>query len=116
MRAGEHSLDMTTINELREMLEEGLDELFNEYLADAPLQLARLSDAVELNDIEAITSIAHTLKGSSGNLGIRGVSELSAKLEQEARSGTLKDVNASIAAIGAELAAAKAALAELVAD
>ena len=78
------TLDLGTLNELREMLEEGLDELLDEYLKDAPSQLSKLGDVIEAGDVQAISEVAHSLKGSSGNLGIRAVYSLCQQLEQEA--------------------------------
>ncbi len=105
------SLDLVALNELKELLEEGLDELLVEYLADSSRQLSSLRAAVDGNDIPAIDSTAHTLKGSSGNLGIRGVYQLCAAMEREAKSGALVDASASLLAIEEEYAKAKGAIA-----
>ena len=101
------SLNLTTLNELKEMLEEGLDELLDEYLIDTPSQLAQLREAVEAGDINAIASVAHTLKGSSGNLGINAVYLLCQELEQEAKAGELCDGAGNVAAIEAAFSQAK---------
>ena len=111
MSGSEESLDLATLNELKELLEEGLEELLEEYLADTSRQLSSLRAAVEGDDVPAINLIAHTLKGSSGNLGIRGVYQLFAALEQEARSGAVVDAAASLQAIEGEFQNAKRALA-----
>ena len=105
------SLDLATLNELKEMLEEGLEELLDVYLDDTPRQLALLRTAVDGNDIPTIDSIAHILKGSSGNLGISGVYQRCAALEQEAKSGAVADAAGSLYAIEGEFALAKLALA-----
>ena len=93
------TLDLGTLNELREMLEEGLDELLDEYLKDAPSQLSKLGDVIEAGDVQAISEVAHSLKGSSGNLGIRAVYSLCQQLEQEARGGSVADGAGSLKAI-----------------
>ena len=111
MSGGEDSLNLETLNELKEMLEEGLEELLDEYLDDTRMQLSSLRTAVDGNDIPAINSIAHTLKGSSGNLGIRGVYQLCDDFEQEAKSGVVVDAAASLQAIEGEFEQARLALA-----
>ncbi len=111
MSDSDNTLNLTTLNELKELLEEGLDELLEEYLDDTPNQLAQLREAVAANDVVAIDSIAHTLKGSSGNLGVHGVYQLCAALEQEAKEGVVADAAASLATIEAEFEKAKLALA-----
>ena len=105
-------LNLMTLNELKEMLEEGLDELLDEYLLDTPSQLEQLKVAVEAGDITAIASVAHTLKGSSGNLGVSGVSELCQQLEQEARGGAVTNGSGALEAIAAAFEQAKSELAE----
>lgn len=111
MSGSADSLDLATLDELKEMLEEGLEELLDEYLDDTHSQLSQLRTAVDGNDTAAINSIAHTLKGSSGNLGIKGVSQRCADLEQEARSGVVADAAGSLKAIEDEFEVARIALA-----
>ena len=58
---------------LRELQEEGepdiLDELIELFLTDVPPQLVSLKVAVEAGDAHSVERIAHTLKGSSANMG-----------------------------------------------
>ncbi len=109
MSDSDESLDVATLDELKAILEEGLEELLDEYLDDTSKQLSSLRSAE--NDISVIESIAHTLKGSSGNLGINGVYQLCAVLEQQAGADNVVDIAASFSAIEAEFDRAKLALA-----
>lgn len=93
------SLDMSTLDELREMLEEGLDELLTEYLADTQHQLTQLRQVADSNNMAAIATISHTLKGSSGNLGVSSMYALCQVLEQEAKCGVVADMAASLGAL-----------------
>ena len=106
------ALDLGTLNELKEILEEGLDELLDEYLADAPSQLSKLTDAAEAGDVQAIADVAHSLKGSSGNLGISTVYTLCQQLEQEAKGGNVANVDDSLKAIAEAFEQAKSELAQ----
>lgn len=103
-------LDIGTLSELRSMLEEELDELLIEYLHDTRSQLTELHQAVANGDSAALVSISHTLKGSSGNLGVSNVYLLCQALEQEAQSGSVVDAVASLKAIEAAYERAKQAL------
>lgn len=78
-------LDMSTVNELREMLEEGYDELIDDYLSDTPTLLQGLTGAASTGDMAQLTSLSHTLKGSSGNIGVHNVYLLAQQLEQVGR-------------------------------
>lgn len=68
---------------------EFVDELVDAYLEDAPSQVAAIRAAVDGDDPVALVRPAHTLKGSSQNLGASRVAELSRTLEERGRSGVL---------------------------
>jgi HPt (histidine-containing phosphotransfer) domain-containing protein len=70
---------------------EFVDELVGAYLEDAPVQVAAIRAAVDSGDATALVRPAHTLKGSSQNLGASRVAELSRALEERGRSGDLSD-------------------------
>jgi len=89
-------LDMDTLNDLRTMLDDGLDELLQEYLNDSQRLLGELVEAAAQGDMERLTSLAHALKGSSGNLGVSLVYRVSEALEQDARAGRLDDAPARV--------------------
>lgn len=61
------------LESLRELQQEGepdiLDELIALFLEDTLQQLAALREAVENEDTQSVERIAHTLKGSCGNMG-----------------------------------------------
>lgn len=94
-------LDMDTLNDLRTMLDDGLDELLEEYLHDSAKTLAALRQAAEQDDRETLASLSHSLKGSSGNLGVYGVFRICEQLEQDARAGELEDPVSRVEAVEA---------------
>jgi signal transduction histidine kinase/DNA-binding response OmpR family regulator/HPt (histidine-containing phosphotransfer) domain-containing protein/CHASE3 domain sensor protein/HAMP domain-containing protein len=63
---------------------------------------ARFRAALDGGDTEAATRLAHTLKGTAGNIGAGGVQAAAGKLERACRKGA-KSVGASLAATVAEL-------------
>ncbi|MFZ4683584.1 MAG: Hpt domain-containing protein, partial [Terrimicrobiaceae bacterium] len=64
-------------------------EIYREYLAEIPLLFIELRNKIRSNDANQVSRIAHQIKGSSANFGFIGVSQPTAKLEQEAKSGSL---------------------------
>lgn len=57
-------------------------ELYGIYVDDARSRLANLDSALVAANPERIQDAAHSLKGSSGNVGAERMSELAAQLEQ----------------------------------
>ncbi|MEW6304147.1 MAG: PAS domain S-box protein [Verrucomicrobiota bacterium] len=87
------SLDLAVISSLRDLREPGqrdpVTELIDLYLEDAPERLQRMRSAIERNDAPALHSPAHSLKGSSSNLGAVRLASLCAKLDQKSKAGDL---------------------------
>lgn len=61
--------------------DEFMQELIGIYLDDAPTQLKKLREAVAAADPGRTSSVAHRLKGASGNLGAERLAELCHRLE-----------------------------------
>jgi HPt (histidine-containing phosphotransfer) domain-containing protein len=86
----EDSLDHTVIASLRELGDSDLlSELTQMFLEEVPERLEALQEAVDKGDEQTIQRIAHTLKGSSGNMGARQMSRLCLDLEQAGESNDL---------------------------
>ncbi len=90
-------LDSQAIDNLRSLGEEGDDSFVKEivtiYLEDIPLRLASLKTARAADDRSLYVRSAHTIKGSSANVGAAEVQALSAKLEQRAKVENLADLD-----------------------
>jgi HPt (histidine-containing phosphotransfer) domain-containing protein len=99
---------------LRDLQEEGEPDLLKEltelFLADVPLQIAVLRKVVEAGDIPSVERIAHTLKGSCGNMGARTMEAICAELEETVRSGDLSAAQELISSLEEEFGRARAAL------
>jgi two-component system, sensor histidine kinase and response regulator len=91
--AEEAAVDRIVLAGLRELQVEGepdiLGELIEMFVADVPSQLVALQEAVEAGDGQAVERIAHTLKGSSGNMGAVGMGALCMELEEMGCLGEL---------------------------
>ena len=92
-RAASSPLDREVISGLRGLQGEGetdiVAELAGMFLGDARPRLSALEEAVQNDDAPAVERLAHTLKGSSGNMGARGMSALCARLEVAGATGDL---------------------------
>jgi two-component system, sensor histidine kinase and response regulator len=91
--APDGSIDHSVLEGLRELQEEGepdvLKELIELFLEDIPSQLKALREAEERDDAMSVERTAHTLKGSSGNMGATRMATLCAELEEVGGSGNL---------------------------
>ena len=78
------------IEQIREMDDaEGslLREIVDTFLADAPERLAECDAAFAAGDQERLHRVAHTLKGSSSNLGLIGIAAAANQIVDSIRSG-----------------------------
>lgn len=111
-------LDSAVLDELRELgreLEQDvLGEVVAAYRKIGPEMLEKLAAAVAGGDSEAVRHAAHTLKGSSAQMGARRVCELARELEGEARAGRSQGFAALVAACREAFAEADAALARTI--
>jgi len=107
-------VDPAVLASLDEAWEEGepdlIVELIDLYLGDAPQWVEAIRTAADSQDATLLRRAAHTLKGSSGSLGIRQVAETCRRLEQLDGSDSAARV-ALLPQLDREFAKARAALA-----
>ena len=110
-------LDLAVLEGLRDLQEDGepdlLAELAEMFLEDAASRITSLKEAVERDDVEAVEEIAHSLKGSCGNMGVREMHRLSSDLQDAGASGDLSGARPLIRRLQEELERARPVLAEL---
>ncbi|MGD8526055.1 MAG: Hpt domain-containing protein [Thioalkalispiraceae bacterium] len=92
-------MNLETIKSLRSALDDGIGELFDQFINDCPDALHRLENAVAQNDVTEVNILAHYLKGSSGNLGAQAFSDACKALELQARDNKLLEPEAQIQTI-----------------
>jgi len=95
--------DMDHAREITDGDMEFLEELIEIFKADYSEKLAGISRAVKEKDFKAIDETAHSLKGSSGNLGLTRVYELSWKLEKMGKTKDMEGVNKTFKQLEEEL-------------
>ena len=88
--APDEAVDARALAALRDLQGQGRPDLLAElmaiYLRDTPPRLAALHEAVVRADAEALRRAAHSIKGSSSQIGAVQVARLCADLEEQART------------------------------
>jgi HPt (histidine-containing phosphotransfer) domain-containing protein len=106
-------LDQSVLADLRELGDQGfLAELYELFLEDVPTQLEALRKDIEGGDAPSVERVAHTLKGSCGNIGATRMATICAELEEAGRSGDLACALALAARLKVELGRVRVALEE----
>ncbi|HEX4966616.1 MAG TPA: two-component regulator propeller domain-containing protein [Thermoanaerobaculia bacterium] len=87
-------LDPSYLDRLRQLEEVSgrsmVGEIVDSFLSEAPRRLARLREALAAGDGEALAFTAHSLKGSSAQLGALRLASVSHALELKGRQGFLE--------------------------
>jgi HPt (histidine-containing phosphotransfer) domain-containing protein len=97
------TLDARVIENLREIGgQEMISELAEMFLDDARSAIDTLKEAVEGGDARTVRRAAHTLKGSSGNMGAGGMARVCARLEEVGAANDLVDAPGLLARLEEE--------------
>jgi HPt (histidine-containing phosphotransfer) domain-containing protein len=68
-----------------------LKELAAIFLRDAPLRLTSIREGLDAGDASKASQAAHSLKGSSGNVGAKFVTDIAGNIERCANEGALDE-------------------------
>jgi HPt (histidine-containing phosphotransfer) domain-containing protein len=90
--------------------DEFLREIIGIFLEDTPTRIGELEAALGHQDMEKFVRAAHSIKGSSANLGALALRAVAERLEHHARKSGLGDAPAMVGEIKAEFNLAKAEL------
>lgn len=82
-------VDQTILAQLREILADEVDGLLQNLFQTAPQQITEFSSAQANGDLVTAARIVHTLKSSSGNLGLVAFASLCREAENSARQGQM---------------------------
>jgi len=82
-------VDKDNLEMLRELIGEDLKEILQAYLDSAPDLLIKIEQALQNNDAATLQLNAHSLKGSSANIGATTLPSVCAELEQMAKNNDL---------------------------
>jgi CheY-like chemotaxis protein/HPt (histidine-containing phosphotransfer) domain-containing protein len=84
------SLHPGVLMRLRDTLgDEGIGEMIDVFLAEAPALISTLRRAIELDDAGELRRAAHTLKSNAATFGARGLADLCGRLEEMGKAGSL---------------------------
>jgi PAS domain S-box-containing protein len=104
-------LDPDVVGRLQSLGRAAGEDLFGQlteiFLAELPARLDRLREAIAAADDEALRRAAHTLRGSSANVGAATLADLCARIEDaetgQAAAGLVHEVELEVARVGVAL-------------
>jgi HPt (histidine-containing phosphotransfer) domain-containing protein len=118
--SGGEVLDPGVVESLRQLTPPGeadvLGEILNLFLDEVPKKIHSLRSAVTAGDAMQVQRIAHSLKGSSGNIGARAMYDVCRQLDDRAKSGELARLQPLVEALGAEYRKVETAIGKLLGD
>ena len=101
------TLDPARLDSLRRLGEMAgkplLREIVDSFLTEMPRRVARMREALGRTDAADLAFVAHSLKGSSGQIGAMRVAALSFELEKQGKSADLAAAPALLAELEREL-------------
>jgi HPt (histidine-containing phosphotransfer) domain-containing protein len=107
-------LDVSVMAAIRALGSAGEPDVYTEvaqlFLADVPVHLAALRDAIAARRADQVEQIAHRLRGGALEMGALRMAPLCAALELSARGGSLHQAEDSLESLHREFAVARAAL------
>jgi HPt (histidine-containing phosphotransfer) domain-containing protein len=89
-------LNIETLSTLKEVIGDDLNEIIESFIELLPAQLNAIESAIQTSNAPELRSQAHTLKGSSSNVGATALSSLAYQLEMLGKQGdttSAKDVS-----------------------
>jgi len=105
-------LDPAVIETLRQLSEPGgpdvVEEVFAIFLSETPRRLDDIDAAMEIGNVNQVHRLAHSLKGSAGNIGARAMFNACRALDDDAREGRNDRLESLVAAVRAEFTRVKA--------
>ena len=112
--AADDPIDAKTLQSLRQMAgaraTEVIEQLLDNYLAEAPQLLQAMRVAVATKDVVALLQAAQTLRSASANVGATSVCQLCKVVEAMGSAGTTAGALARVLQVEAAYATVKAAL------
>ena len=76
-------IDQATIERYRELGDDFLAALVEQFSADTPGRLTTLREAHAVDDVTMLRKAAHALKGSASTIGALGMAEMCLQLERD---------------------------------
>lgn len=113
----EQVLDMSVVDELLSFSDDGDPELLLDliqiFLDDGPAKVAAVTEGLQVGDFDKMERAAHSLKGSSGNLGARLLQDTCEQMMLATRNHQLEESRQLTAQLAQRFGEAEAALRRL---
>lgn len=90
-------VDTDNLDMLKELIGDDLKEILQAYLDTAPDSIARLEQAIQNGDGNEVRMHAHSLKGSSANIGANDLSASCSQLEQMGKNNQIDQTATALA-------------------
>jgi HPt (histidine-containing phosphotransfer) domain-containing protein len=98
--APDESIDWARLGHLQELSRKRDPAMFGDlirgFVEDAPARIARMREALGNGDAESMFQAAHSLKGLSGNLGIKSMTGICEVLQRMGHAGVLVDAENNV--------------------
>lgn len=85
----EDHFDMESLEDLKDIMEEDFQMLIDTFISDSEAKIAEIGGIVGGGDAEALRQVAHSIKGSSGNVCATALSEIARQLEAMGKDGDI---------------------------
>jgi len=95
-------IDVETIDMLKDVLADDFSDLIRVFLEDAGKRIHEIKLAIDGSDLPAIEKPAHTLKGSSSNIGALDLSSACDMLVKTCRTGLVEELLGSFVNVESE--------------
>ncbi|MBV1883790.1 MAG: Hpt domain-containing protein [Pseudomonadales bacterium] len=95
-------VDMETLQELKEVMEDEFGILIETYLEDSTMRVDALRAALVARDADELRKAAHSFKGSCGNIGAPTLADLCHQVESIGKAGGVDEAGPIIDMIVAE--------------
>jgi HPt (histidine-containing phosphotransfer) domain-containing protein len=110
-------IDLEAIKALAELNPDDNGEFLKEiimiFLEDTPQRIAELEESLKTGDTSRFVRAAHSIKGSSANMGTMVLRRTAEQLEQHAKHSGLADTEELLGRLRTDYAEAAAAIAKL---
>jgi len=90
------SICMDTVNSMKEILDDELEDIFIEFKEEIPLYIDQLTTYLDQNNIQELMELSHSVKSSSGNLGFLKLSEICRIIEESLRKDHSANVESEV--------------------
>ncbi|OUS26326.1 hypothetical protein A9Q99_19050 [Gammaproteobacteria bacterium 45_16_T64] len=103
----EDHFDIESLADLKDIMEEDFQMLIDTFIADSESKVNEIGSLVVGDDPEALRQVAHSIKGSSGNVCATALSEIARQLEAMGKDGDLSAAPAAYEALKVEFAVSR---------